>query len=541
MAQYWIYINGRVQGPYKPNHLPEVDGFTPQSLACPDGSEGKDEEWKSAWEFDEIQIVLDKTKTLPPISSTPSKTPPTENPTQSEIKEKPFDTPDPKVSEVKPSEESLSETKDKIQETEKQEADPTKPTPFFDPFESSTTPAPSETEIAETPSQPSIPSSTGENASPFQEGDFPRPPLQKEEEDILSPQASPENLGTSYDTPIEKSIEEKKSFQKKRKLFSPFSVLFYMALAAVLWIGYTKFHQYSIDQVTDKEKKAKESIQKSSSLKLTMQEKMESKKALDVIQKAKSPWVGGKTLEEFYATDSHPGSWTNNPMGRGYWIMYEVRDEKSPAKAAFWVSVNEKVIEADTPQARYFLSGQDKEHVRLTFNDVINLGIPKVSETTKPKKKKPAKSIKKSQTKPKKKPATKKEPSTPQKQKPIGKPLQVKKETPKPKDKPEKISGPKELKTINKTPSEEKPVAIKEEIVPPPIKSEEVSSSPQQEPPPQESPVQTKKDEKPTETPLEEESELSDRDLILKWLPPDQETSPESNETSPEEGEKPKN
>ncbi|MGB2579846.1 hypothetical protein AAIR98_001765 [Elusimicrobium simillimum] len=47
--RYWVYINDKVMGPYEESQIPQLDGFTPDTLICSEViEEGASQEWVKA-------------------------------------------------------------------------------------------------------------------------------------------------------------------------------------------------------------------------------------------------------------------------------------------------------------------------------------------------------------------------------------------------------------------------------------------------------------------------------------------------------------
>lgn len=55
--RYWAYINNEIKGPFEPDELIKIEGFSPSTLVCPQSSvEEETKEWKEAREIPELAI-----------------------------------------------------------------------------------------------------------------------------------------------------------------------------------------------------------------------------------------------------------------------------------------------------------------------------------------------------------------------------------------------------------------------------------------------------------------------------------------------------
>lgn len=55
--KYWAYINNEIKGPFEPDELIKIDGFSPSTLVCPQSSvEEETKEWKEAREIPELAV-----------------------------------------------------------------------------------------------------------------------------------------------------------------------------------------------------------------------------------------------------------------------------------------------------------------------------------------------------------------------------------------------------------------------------------------------------------------------------------------------------
>ena len=46
--RYWVYIKDKVEGPYTENELAALQGFTPETLICPEETQDGSQEWVKA-------------------------------------------------------------------------------------------------------------------------------------------------------------------------------------------------------------------------------------------------------------------------------------------------------------------------------------------------------------------------------------------------------------------------------------------------------------------------------------------------------------
>ncbi len=65
--KYWAYVNNEIKGPFEPQELVKLDGFSKETLICPQSSvEEETKEWKEAGEIPEVALLI--------TSKLPSKT-----------------------------------------------------------------------------------------------------------------------------------------------------------------------------------------------------------------------------------------------------------------------------------------------------------------------------------------------------------------------------------------------------------------------------------------------------------------------------------
>lgn len=373
MTQYWLYVNGRLQGPYKPHQVPDVDGFNPQTPVCEDGMDGKNEDWRPAREFDEIREILE------------NKTPSSKG-TQTE--------PDPQDDPKR----IYTSTLYKEIENEAEKADKKIGATKHEPLSAS----PQAEDVSMPPEpQQDIQSSSQDIGQPTE--------LDKPADE--QPQYSKEEIENMID-------EDEKQRQKNSRLFSPISVLLVLILLGGAGFGLWKAKPYLMKLL----KKGPP---------IETAEKIEKKTpdpriqhAIDPIRNAKSHWVDGKTLEEYLGEGNGTGNWRGKILGDGIWITYQDPTEAINRKADFWVNLSKESAQAKSKHARIFFSGQKVNDKSLTFAELANLG------------KKPATPKEITQKKPKPKPKPKRKPRPKPKPKPKPKPI-VKPTPPAPEPTPE--------------------------------------------------------------------------------------------------------
>lgn len=57
--KYWAYVNNEIKGPFEPEELVKIDGFSPSTLICPQSPvEEETKEWKEAKDVPEISIMI---------------------------------------------------------------------------------------------------------------------------------------------------------------------------------------------------------------------------------------------------------------------------------------------------------------------------------------------------------------------------------------------------------------------------------------------------------------------------------------------------
>ncbi len=57
--KYWAYINNEIKGPFEPQELVKVDGFSQDTLICPQSSvEEETKEWKEAHQIPEVALLI---------------------------------------------------------------------------------------------------------------------------------------------------------------------------------------------------------------------------------------------------------------------------------------------------------------------------------------------------------------------------------------------------------------------------------------------------------------------------------------------------
>ncbi|MCX7641136.1 MAG: hypothetical protein N2Z20_00695 [Elusimicrobiales bacterium] len=60
--KYWVYINNEIKGPFEPEELVKIEGFSQNTLICPQSSvEEETKEWKEAREMPEVAVLISNT------------------------------------------------------------------------------------------------------------------------------------------------------------------------------------------------------------------------------------------------------------------------------------------------------------------------------------------------------------------------------------------------------------------------------------------------------------------------------------------------
>src|SRR5258708_19746934 len=80
MAQYWVYLNDDVAGPYALEQLIRQRGFSRQTLVCVDDASGKPTNWISPAEIPELAHIFKAVDEQNAASPAPPPTKPTPRP-----------------------------------------------------------------------------------------------------------------------------------------------------------------------------------------------------------------------------------------------------------------------------------------------------------------------------------------------------------------------------------------------------------------------------------------------------------------------------
>ena len=73
MAQYWVYLNNEVTGPFGVEQLIRFRGFSRQTMVCVDDASGKPTHWISVAEIPELAHIFKAATNIRPRRCRPSR------------------------------------------------------------------------------------------------------------------------------------------------------------------------------------------------------------------------------------------------------------------------------------------------------------------------------------------------------------------------------------------------------------------------------------------------------------------------------------